>query len=123
MALHNDLGRWGEDLAVRTLETKGYNIIERDWRDGHKDLDIIAIYDGWLVIVEVKTRRNDDFLAPELAVDRRKIKNITLAANRYVKSNCIDLPVRFDIIAITGTDEHSCKVEHIEDAFMPYYFR
>ena len=123
MAQHNELGRWGEDLAVRFLEEKGYNIVERDWHDGHKDLDIVAINDGYLVIVEVKTRRSCTFLAPELAVDRRKIKNITLAANRYVKSRQIDLPIRFDIIAITGSDEHHCHVEHIEDAFMPFYYR
>lgn len=123
MAQHNELGRWGEDYAVRFLQEKGYNIVDRDWHDGHKDLDIVAVYGGWLVIVEVKTRRNDDFLSPELAVDRRKIKNITLAANRYVKSKRIDLPVRFDIIAITGTEENHCRVEHIEDAFMPFYFR
>lgn len=59
MAQHNELGKWGEDLAARMLEDKGYRIIARDWRDGHKDLDIVAIDDGWLVVVEVKTRRND----------------------------------------------------------------
>ena len=123
MAQHNELGKWGEDLEARMLEDKGYRIIARDWRDGHKDLDIVAIDDGWLVVVEVKTRRNDVLLSPEQAVDRRKIKNITLAANRFVKSNLIDLPIRFDIIAITGTDGEHYKVDHIEDAFMPYYFR
>lgn len=123
MAQHNELGRWGEALAARTLEAKGYHIIARDWKDGHKDLDIVAEHDGCLVIVEVKTRRNAAYLSPEQAVDRKKIKNITLAANRFVKSNCIDLPIRFDIVAITGKDEEHCKIEHIEDAFMPYYFR
>lgn len=123
MAQHNELGRWGESLAARTLEEKGYQIIAKDWKDGHKDLDIVAVHDNTLVIVEVKTRRNDIFLSPEQAVDYRKIKNITLAANRFVKANCIDLPIRFDIVAITGTDEEHCKIDHIEDAFMPYYFR
>ena len=123
MAQHNDLGRWGEDFAVRMLEAKGYRIIERDWKDAHRDIDIIALDNDCLVFIEVKTRRAGTLLAPELAVDRRKIKNITLAANRYVKSNRIDFPLRCDIIAITGSNENSCKVEHIEDAFMPYYFR
>lgn len=123
MALHNELGRWGEDLAVRMLEAKGYRIVERDWKDCHRDIDIIAIDNGCLVFVEVKTRRSGTLLTPEQAVDRRKIKNITIAANRYVKSQIIDLPLRFDIVAITGTDESTCKIEHIEDAFMPYYFR
>ena len=46
MAEHNDLGKWGEDLAVDYLQRKGYVILERDWRSGHRDLDIIAL-DGW----------------------------------------------------------------------------
>ena len=77
MAQHNDLGRWGEDFAVRMLEAKGYRIIERDWKDAHRDIDIIALDNDCLVFIEVKTRRAGTLLAPELAVDRRKIKNIT----------------------------------------------
>lgn len=123
MALHNELGKWGEDVAARYLENKGYRILERDWKDKHKDLDIIAVDNGCLVIVEVKTRRQNTLVAPELAVDFRKIKNITLATNKYVKLNCIDLPIRFDIVAITGTNDENCSVEHIEDAFLPYMFR
>lgn len=123
MALHNELGKWGEDVAARYLENKGYRILERDWKDKHKDLDIIAVDNGCLVIVEVKTRRQNTLVAPELAVDFRKIKNITLATNKYVKLNCIDLQIRFDIVAITGTNDENCSVEHIEDAFLPYMFR
>lgn len=123
MALHNELGRWGEEVAERYLESKGYRILERDWKDKHKDLDIIAVDNGCLVIVEVKTRRLNSLVAPELAVDYRKIKNITLATNKYVKLKCIDLPIRFDIVAVTGTNDENCSVEHIEDAFLPYMFR
>lgn len=123
MALHNELGKWGEDVAARYLENKGYRILERDWKDKHKDLDIVAVDNGCLVIVEVKTRRQNTLVAPELAVDYRKIKNITLATNKYVKLNCIDLPIRFDIVAITGTNDENYSVEHIEDAFLPYMFR
>lgn len=123
MALHNDLGRWGEEVATRFLVEKGYRIVERNWKDKHKDLDIIAVDAEYLVIVEVKTRKNDSLVPPELAVDYRKIKNITLATNKYVKMNRIDLPIRFDIIAISGTCDENCSIEHIEDAFLPYMFR
>ena len=75
MAQHNDFGKWGEDLAVHYLSEKGYAILERDWRYGHKDIDIIAISDDTLVFVEVKTRRNDTFMRPEQSVDWKKIKN------------------------------------------------
>ena len=42
MASHNELGKWGEDIAANYLERLGYTIIERDWKSGHRDLDIIA---------------------------------------------------------------------------------
>ena len=123
MAQHNELGKWGEEVAARILTEKGYRIIARDWKDNHKDLDIVAVADDCLVIVEVKTRRNNDYMAPEQAVDYRKIKNITLAANKFIKMNCIDLPILFDIVAVTGTNDENCVIDHIEDAFMPYMFR
>ena len=123
MAQHNELGKWGEDMAAKFLEEKGYHIVARDWKDNHKDIDIVAIDTDTLVFVEVKTRRNDYFLQPEQAVNGKKIKNITLAANRFIKMHQIDLQIRFDIISIVGTDESNCKINHIEDAFLPYYFR
>lgn len=118
MAQHNDLGKWGEQIAADYLTSKGYNIIFRDWRYRHIDLDIIAVKDGVLVIVEVKTRSANTLVDPELAVDRKKIRTITIAANAFVKSNRIDLDIRFDIIAITGSPTNY-KLNHIEDAFLP----
>ena len=119
MAEHNDTGRWGEQKAAEYLERKGFRIVERDWKDGHRDLDIVAIDADCLVIVEVKTRRNADLMEPELAVDARKIRNLSLAAARYVKAKYIEMPVRFDIVSVTGTNSENCKINHIEDAFLP----
>ena len=64
MAEHNDLGKWGEDEAVLYLEDEGYAILERDWKIGRRDLDIVAVSpDGaTLVIVEVKTRSDEEYL-------------------------------------------------------------
>ena len=64
MAAHNELGRWGEEQAAEYLQEQGYEIIERDWKSGHHDLDIIARDGQALVIVEVKTRRNRLFGSP-----------------------------------------------------------
>lgn len=118
MAQHNELGKWGEQVAADYLASKGYNIVFRDWRYRHIDLDIIAVKDGVLAIVEVKTRSFNRLVEPELAVDRRKIRTITIAANAFVKSNRIDLEIRFDIIAITGSPANY-TLNHIEDAFLP----
>lgn len=118
MAAHNELGKWGEDTAARYLSDKGYVIIARDWRIGHRDIDIIAMHQGWLVVIEVKTRANGSIVTPEEAVDYRKIQSVCLAANAYVKINRIDAPIRFDIIAITG-NSYNYEINHIEHAFTP----
>ena len=65
MATHNELGKWGEDCAADYLQRMGYTIVARDWKSGHRDIDIIAMNDGTLVFVEVKTRRNRAFVEPE----------------------------------------------------------
>ena len=76
MAAHNELGKWGEETATQLLRDKGYTIVDRDWRSGHRDIDIIArTPDGaTLVFVEVKTRTKDDVTRPTDAVDMKKIK-------------------------------------------------
>ena len=58
MAQHNELGKWGEDIAQDFLRQNGYRILYRDWKYGHRDLDLVAIDNDVLVIVEVKTTEN-----------------------------------------------------------------
>lgn len=118
MAKHNDLGKSGENAAVTYLEQKGYCIRDRNWRKGHFELDIVAVKDNELIVVEVKTRSNTLFAEPENAVDLPKIKRTVRAADTYIKLFQIDIPVRFDIITIVG-DEIHFRVEHIEEAFHP----
>ena len=64
MAAHNELGKEGELLAANHLQSEGYVIRHRDWRCGHKELDIVAEKDGTLVFVEVKTRKDVLFGLP-----------------------------------------------------------
>lgn len=122
MAEHNDTGRWGEQKAAEYLERKGYRILWRDWRDGHRDLDIVAIDADQLVIVEVKTRRNADYMQPELAVDARKMRSLAVAAAKFVRTYGIEFPLRFDIVAVTGKPGGQCEISHIEDAFTPMQY-
>jgi putative endonuclease len=121
MAAHNDLGRWGEDLAAEYLVKCGYEVVNRDWRLGGRDIDIVArTEDGTtIVFVEVKTRTTDVVTKPEDAIDEKKIKSIGWAANAYVKKFQIWDDLRFDIITIVGTDKDNARLEHVEDAFNP----
>jgi putative endonuclease len=118
MAAHNELGVWGERIAEAYLRRKGYVIVERDWHSGHRDIDIIAMDGMTMVFVEVKTRRNRMFTDPEMAVDYRKIRNLRLSANHYVKFKRLDFDLRFDVVTVVGTpDGPTPEIDHIEDAF------
>lgn len=119
MASHNELGRWGEDLAAFYLEQKRYIILERDWKSGHRDIDIIAVDTTTqdLVFVEVKTRSNRQFGEPTDAIDDEKIRNLRLAANHYIKSCRFNNDIRFDIVTIVGSMNSEPEIDHIVNAF------
>lgn len=121
MAEHNELGKWGEELAAKYLEQKGYVIRDRDWRQGKLDLDIVAVADDGetVVFVEVKARKTNAFGQPEQAVDAKKIKRLARAADSYVKSLGVSAPLRFDIVSIIGDQKEAQTIEHIVDAFNP----
>lgn len=122
MAEHNDVGKWGEQAAMEWLRKRGYTIRERDWRIGHRDIDIIALTEDMrtVVFIEVKTRTSTAFTRPEDAIDRKKIRNLGIAANAYVKMNKLVLDVRFDILTVVGNEgEANPVIEHWEDAFNP----
>lgn len=118
MAQHNDFGILGEDIAIEYLRRKGYVILDRNWRSGHKEIDIVARLGDTIVFVEVKARANTTYGNPEDAVTRRKMHLLVLAADAYLRYNAIDMDVRFDIITITGatTKPH---IQHYERAFRP----
>ena len=87
MAKHNDMGRMGEDFAARYLAQQGYDIMERDWQQGSRDLDIIArTPDGITVVfVEVKTRTSDEIMLPEEAVTPFRIGSTCLCARESTR--------------------------------------
>ena len=117
MAAHNELGKWGEDLAAEYLQRKGYTIIERDWKSGRRDLDIIALDEDMdvVVFVEVKTRRNNLYGQPEEAVDYHKLQSLRQAINHYIQFRHIRQEVRFDIISIVGTTDTEPVIEHLQN--------
>lgn len=119
MAEHNDLGKFGEELAVDFLEKNGYEILDTNWVFDKAEIDIIAQKNGILAIVEVKTRSSIEFGLPQDFVKPKKIKLLLKAVDEYVVQNDLDVEVRFDIIAIHKENDNF-NIEHIEEAF--YYF-
>ncbi len=117
MAAHNDVGKWGENVACEKLIREGYAIVERNWRTNHLEVDIIATKGKRIVFAEVKTRV-DMGSDPLEAIDKRKISHMAKAANVYIRSHNIIHEPQFDVFGIAGTPDNY-KIEHIADAFLP----
>lgn len=111
-----EFGVTGEQMAARYLEDQGYVILDRNYRRGHKEVDIIALDHGELAVVEVKTRTSEGVFAAEQAVDHRKRQNIIRVANNYVRRYHRTEPLRFDIIAIVGSGA-TAEIRHTKNAF------
>lgn len=106
-------GRY-EQMAAAFLQEKGYQILERNYRDRYGEIDLIARDGRYLVFVEVKYRASSANGYPEEAVDARKQARIRHAASYYLYSRHYpeDTPCRFDVVAILGSE-----VRLISDAF------
>lgn len=117
MAQHNDLGKKGEEVAVGYLRKNGYEIVETNWICDKYEIDIIARNEEFIIFTEVKTRSSDYWENPEDAVSKGKIRRIVEAADFYLRENDIDLPARFDVIAVIW-DGKKFEIDHIDDAFM-----
>lgn len=111
----HDLGMRGEELAVRYLISKGYAILERNWRHAKAELDIIAVDGETLAVVEVKCRSSAAFGDPLESVGREKIRLLRRAINAYVNLKGIDLDIRFDLIGVVLEDDQE-RINHVEDA-------
>lgn len=107
-----DTGKEGEDLAVKYLLSKGYKLVERNFRTPFGEIDIIAKDKDYTVIVEVRRRISRIFGEPELSVSRKKQQRLRKLAEYYIMKIGREVPIRFDVIAIEGE-----RIKHIENAF------
>lgn len=110
-------GKYGELLAQNLLENKGYEILQKNWRSGKDEIDIIAKHKDTIVFVEVKTRSNVNYGKPYDFVDERKQNAIFRAAQSYIDSFNITYEVRFDIISVEIKKDGSTEIDHITNAF------
>ena len=119
MAKHLETGKKGEDLAVKFMKNKGYDILETNWRFRKAEIDIIAKVGKILVFVEVKTRSSDYFGKPASFVSARKKVLLQDAATAYMREINHTWEIRFDIIGILLSKTKVKEINHFEDAFFP----
>lgn len=122
MFVTNPIGIIGEAEAARMLEKKGFRIVERNWRMGHLEVDLIAESRTEIVFTEVKARTTTfGGKMPEEYVDEIKKRRLVAAANAYIKYRKTEKNPRFDIIGLivdANTQEITYRC-HLENAFIP----
>jgi len=112
-----ELGKKGEELALRFLKKKGYRIIEKNYVCKLGEMDIIGKEKDTLVFIEVKTRASTEFGPPQLAVHSSKQRQLSKVALNYLNEKRLnDVKARFDVVAIV-LEQNREEIELIRDAF------
>lgn len=111
-----DTGVAAEELAQKHLLNLGYKILDINWHFVHLELDIVALDNDQLVIVEVKSRNGIRYEHPSEAVTDIKIKRLIDAAEAYIFQKDLHCETRFDIITIIFFGDNF-ELEHFKDAF------
>jgi putative endonuclease len=108
-----------EKLAARYLEESGYEILERNFRVGHKEIDIIAREKSTVVFVEVKASRNLSYGHPSFRVTRKQRMNIIMAARHFIEDRMLEgYDFRLDVISFYPVRGGGYTLDHIKGAFM-----
>ena len=112
------LGRAGEDRAAQYLKDMGYIIVERNYRCRLGEIDIVARDGPVMVFVEVRTRSGSGFgTALESVVYKKQLKVRQVASQYLQHRECFDVPVRFDVLALTLGPGSAAEIEHVKNAF------
>ena len=117
---NSKIGKLGEDLAGRFLESNGYRIIDRNFSTRYGEIDLIAKSDDEILFCEVKTRSSLQYGYPELAVSAKKLKHFLGAAKIYLKLKNLDSFWRLDIISVERLENQEPKIEWFKDVSSGY---
>jgi len=110
-------GEIGERVAERWLRRKGWRIVQRRFRNGRRDIDLVAERDGLIAFVEVKARKGAEFGLPVEAVNWRKQRELSRSAHVWIERHGRpDESYRFDVIGVL-VQGSAVRVRHVENAF------
>lgn len=116
-AARQAFGALGERIAERWLRRRGWRVVQRRFRSGHRDIDLVIERDGTIAFVEVKARRGAEFGGPVQAVNYRKRKELERSAMVWIDRHGREAEsYRFDVVGVLldGADVRVC---HVENAF------
>ncbi|HEX7122066.1 MAG TPA: YraN family protein [Gemmatimonadaceae bacterium] len=114
----NRFGLVGERVAERWLLARGWRVLQRRYRNGHRDIDLIAERDGLVAFVEVKARSGEQFGDPVEAVNWKKRNELARSAMTWIdRHGKPGEQYRFDVIGVLVTGER-VRVRHVENAFL-----
>lgn len=118
MSTSHDLGRAAEALAASYLEQHGWTVLVRNWRVGHREIDLVASRAGVVAFVEVKARRGRTYGHPLDAITRAKRRDLELAARAWVaRDQAVRTEYRFDAIWVIGDPEAAYEIDHVSGAW------
>ena len=114
-----ELGKYGEDLALRFLQDKGYRILERNFKNKIGEIDLVVQDARTICFVEVKTRKSLACGQPFESVHYHKQRKLVQVALSYLKYkfHTIEVPARFDVISIYQDEGGQGHIQHIPSAF------
>ena len=116
-AARQAFGELGERIAERWLRKRGWRVVQRRFRNGRRDIDLVVERDGTVVFVEVKARRGADFGGPVQAVNWRKQKELERSAMVWIDRHGRDAEIyRFDVVGVL-LNGAVVRVCHVENAF------
>lgn len=116
MNTKQEIGHAGEQAAIEYLEQEGYRILERNWRIGHREVDIICTDGELIIIVEVKTREKGSDYPSEL-LDARKRRNLLAAGAAYLAAHQLEKELRFDLMVVNKQEN---EIQHIREAIQVF---
>lgn len=110
-------GELGERIAERWLKRSGWRVLQRRFRSGRRDIDLVVEREGTIAFVEVKARRGDQFGQPVEAVNWRKQRELTRSAQVWIdRHGRPEDSYRFDVVGVLLSGER-VRVRHVPDAF------
>lgn len=119
MRAKDAVGRYGEKVAARHLQERGWRVLDRNWRGSGGELDLVALDGDVLVAIEVKTRSGQGFGHPAEAVTAAKLRRLRRLTGEWLEQHGRAAggsfrEVRVDVVAVTLARAGAPRVEHLE---------